>query len=116
MPAKYKNIPSKLQQRPSTATKRSDLKESKTVAFGSTGSFQKPTGLTTATLANFKKQKRTVSVEMAQIKDDDVKPIIGDKQEYQQENTDTTNKDVHKDFGKVPKYLEKYNQKAEELA
>ena len=37
-----------------------------------------------------------------------------DKQEFQ-ENTDI-NKDVHKDFGKVPKYLEKYNQKSEELA
>ena len=42
--------------------------------------------------------------------------VFVDKDDFQENNQIEANKEVHKDFGKVPKYLAKYNKEAETLA
>ena len=61
-------------------------------------------------------QKRSTSVEAK--KDPEVLPEV-DKQDFENDHSIANQKDkeqeVHKDFGKVPKYINKYKEDAAEL-
>lgn len=47
--------------------------------------------------------------------DPELQPLV-DRQEFLENNQMEANKEIHKDFGKVPKYLVKYQKNADVLA
>jgi len=63
------------------------------------------------TLENFNKmQKRAVSMDKRE--DDDLAPMV-DKADFENEQIVANKKPpIHKDYGKIPKYLAKYKDEA----
>lgn len=92
---KYQNVKSKL-ARPTTATRREPAP------------MTQVTPLTQATLQNFNKQ-RGLSVDNKNV------DVIAQADKHDFENNQMEANHVHKDFGKIPKYLQTYKKKAETL-
>lgn len=67
------------------------------------------------TLENFNKiQKRTVSLDKNPKVDDETVPMV-DRNDYENDQLKANNKPpkpLHKDHGKIPKYLAKYKDEA----